>query len=75
MDQTHDSTNPTDVAPTFEETAQALEHWLATKAEAGVSELVLVGLLRGYADEIQRHGYIPRSWNKDTTHEIPVDEQ
>jgi len=34
----------------FEQTARLLERWLATQAQAGGSELVRVGLLRGYAD-------------------------
>jgi hypothetical protein len=56
------TTDHHDVAQSFDQTAQALEQFLATQAQAGVSELVLVGLLRGYADEIEAHGYIPRSW-------------
>lgn len=55
----------TDEDPICEETAQALEHWLADQAADGVSELVLIGLLRGYADKIQRRGYVPRSWHQD----------
>ncbi|MDG5777868.1 hypothetical protein VB773_19850 [Haloarculaceae archaeon H-GB2-1] len=46
----------------FEATARDLEAWLGAQAEQGVPELVLVGLLRGYADEIQDQGYVPRSW-------------
>ena len=51
----------TDEDPIYEETAQALEHWLADQTSDGVSELVLIGLLQGYADKLQRRGYIPRS--------------
>ena len=43
---------------------QALEHWLLLQAQAGVPELVLVGLLREYADVIEHHGIIPRSWDE-----------
>jgi len=37
-----------------------LEGWLQRHAENGVSELVLVGLLREYAIDIETLGYIPR---------------
>ncbi len=43
---------------------QDLERWLLRQAQAGVPELVLVGLLREYADVIEHHGVIPRSWGK-----------
>jgi len=43
---------------------QDLERWLLRQAQAGVPELVLVGLLREYADVIERRGVIPRSWDK-----------
>lgn len=46
----------------FEQVAQELERWLGDQATGGTPELVLVGLLRGYADAIEEHGYVPRSW-------------
>lgn len=46
----------------FEQVARSLERWLASQAADDVPELVLVGLLRGYADAIEEHGYVPRSW-------------
>lgn len=39
-----------------------LEEWLAAKAKAGLPELVLVGLLRDYADDIEHIGHVPRRW-------------
>ncbi|MCU4802735.1 hypothetical protein OB920_20445 [Halobacteria archaeon HArc-gm2] len=47
----------------FEQVAQSLERWLGDQATDDVPELVLVGLLRGYADAIEEHGYVPRSWS------------
>nr|WP_276282845.1 hypothetical protein [Halorussus sp. DT72] len=41
-----------------------LERWLLRQAQAGVPELVLVGLLREYADVIECCGVIPRSWGE-----------
>ncbi len=49
----------------FSDLAADLEAWLATQSQDGAPDLVLVGLLRGYADEIERHGYVPRSWLSD----------
>ncbi len=43
---------------------QDLERWLLRQAQAGVPELVLVGLLREYADLIENQGVIPRSWDE-----------
>jgi len=43
---------------------QALERWLLRQAQAGVPELVLVGLLRDYADVTEHRGVIPRSWDE-----------
>ena len=39
------------------------EPWVALHAQAGVPELVLVGILRDSADTIERRGVIPRSLN------------
>ncbi|GAA0216339.1 hypothetical protein [Halobaculum roseum] len=39
-----------------------LEEWLVEQSEAGVPELVLVGLLRDYADDVEDLGYVPRMW-------------
>ncbi|MBV0903490.1 hypothetical protein [Haloarcula salina] len=63
--ETSNSDSSIHTEPTIDETAQALEQFLATRAQTGVSELVLVGLLREYADEIETLGYIPRSWRDD----------
>jgi|AntDeeMetagen134_2_1112570.scaffolds.fasta_scaffold01121_8 hypothetical protein len=41
-----------------------LEQWLVEQAENGVPELVLIGLLRNYADDIEQLGYVPRMWCK-----------
>ncbi|WP_226021937.1 hypothetical protein [Halomicrobium salinisoli] len=49
----------------FSDLAEDFETWLAMQSQDGVPDLVLVGLLRGYADEIERHGYVPRSWLSD----------
>lgn len=46
---------------TFE---HVLDRWLFLQVQAGVSELVLVGILRDYADVIERRGVIPRSWGE-----------
>jgi hypothetical protein len=50
------TTHHHDVEQPFNQTAQALEHFLAEQAQAGVSELVLVGLLRG----VRRRDRSPR---------------
>lgn len=39
-----------------------LEEWLVEQAENGVPEIVLIELLRGYADDIEHLGYVPRMW-------------
>lgn len=41
---------------------QAIEQLLTEHAEAGVPELVLVGMLRDYAELIEEFGYVPRTW-------------
>lgn len=41
---------------------QELEQWLGRHAENDLPELVLVGLLRDYADRVERFGYVPRTW-------------
>lgn len=46
----------------IEEAEVELEEWLVEKAENGVPEIVLVGLLRDYADDIEHLGYVPRMW-------------
>lgn len=45
-----------------EQAEHELEQWLVTHAEAGVPELVLIGVLRDYADDVEDIGYIPRLW-------------
>jgi len=46
----------------IEETEVELEEWLVEQAENGIPEVVLIGLLRDYADDIEHLGYIPRMW-------------
>mgnify|MGYP006873393383 CR=1 FL=1 len=46
----------------IEEAEVELEQWLVERAENGVPEIVLVGLLRDYADDIEHLGYVPRMW-------------
>ncbi|EMA27540.1 hypothetical protein [Haloarcula japonica] len=41
-----------------------LEEWLVEQAENGVPEMVLIGLLRDYANDIEQLGYVPRMWGK-----------
>jgi len=45
------------------EAAEAdLEQWLVEQTENGVPEMVLIGLLRDYADDVKDLGYVPRTW-------------
>jgi hypothetical protein len=46
----------------IEEAEVELEQWLVDQAENGVPEIVLIGLLRDYADDIEQFGYVPRMW-------------
>lgn len=46
----------------LEQAEAELEEWLAAKANGGLPELVLVGLLRDYADNIEHIGHVPRMW-------------
>jgi len=48
----------------IEEAEVELEEWLVEQAENGVSEIVLIRLLRDYADDIQHLGYVPRMWGE-----------
>lgn len=48
----------------IEEAEVELEEWLVEQAENGVPEIVLVGLLRDYADDIEHLGYVPRMWGE-----------
>jgi hypothetical protein len=41
-----------------------LEKWLIEQAENGVPEIVLIELLRDYADDIEHLGYVPRMWGE-----------
>jgi hypothetical protein len=41
-----------------------LEQWVVDQAESGIPEIVLVSLLRDYADDIEHLGYIPRTWGR-----------
>ncbi|MFC5135372.1 MULTISPECIES: hypothetical protein [Haloferacaceae] len=46
----------------IEQAEDELEDWLVNQAESGVPEVVLIGLLRDYADDIEHLGYVPRVW-------------
>ncbi|WP_197431172.1 hypothetical protein [Halorubrum sp. CBA1125] len=46
----------------IEEAEVELEEWLVEQAENGVPKIVLIGLLRDYADDIEHPGYVPRMW-------------
>ncbi|WP_435119798.1 hypothetical protein [Halolamina sp. C58] len=46
----------------IEEAEVELEQWLVEQAENGVPEIVLIGLLRDYADDIEHLGYVSRMW-------------
>ncbi|ELY63570.1 hypothetical protein [Natrinema versiforme] len=46
----------------IEEAEVELEQWLVEQAENDIPEIVLVGLLRDYADDIEHLGYVPRMW-------------
>jgi len=46
------------------ETEQQLERLLVSSAVDGVPELVLITLLRDYADLIEEAGYVPRTWRQ-----------
>ena len=46
----------------IEATEVELEEWLVDPAENGIPEIVLVGVLRDYADGIEHLGYVPRMW-------------
>ena len=48
----------------IEEAEVELEQWLVEQAENGVPEIVLIGLLRDYADDIEHLGYVPRMWGE-----------
>jgi hypothetical protein len=48
----------------IEEAEFELEEWLVEQAENGVPEIVLIGLLRDYADDIEQLGYVPRMWGE-----------
>jgi len=48
----------------IEEAEVELEEWLVEQAENGVPEIILVGLLRDYADDIEQLGYVPRMWGE-----------
>jgi len=45
-----------------EEAEVELEEWLVEQAESGAPEIVLTGILRDYADDVERLGYVPRMW-------------
>lgn len=37
---------------------------MVEQAENGILEIVFVGLLRDYADDIEHLGYVPRMWGE-----------
>ena len=45
----------------IDRTDENLQQWLLEQAQLGVPELVLSGLLRTHADQIEARGYIPRT--------------
>ena len=53
------------------EAEQQLEQLLVATAEDGVPELVLIAVLRDYADLVEEQGYVPRTWRNPA----PVEEQ
>jgi hypothetical protein len=48
----------------IEEAEVELEEWLVEQAENGIPEIVLIGLLRDYADDVEHLGYVPRMWGE-----------
>lgn len=48
----------------IEEAEVELEQWLVEQAENGIPEIVLIRLLRDYADDIEQLGYVPRVWDE-----------
>jgi len=46
------------------ETEQHLERLLVASATDGVPELVLISLLRDYANLSEETGYVPRTWRQ-----------
>lgn len=46
----------------IEEAEVELEEWLVKQAENGIPEIVFIGLLRDYADDIDHLGYVLRMW-------------
>lgn len=48
----------------IEQAEVELEQWLVEQAENGIPEIVLIGLLRDYADDIEHLGYVPRMWGE-----------
>ena len=48
----------------IEQTEGELEQWLVEQAESGIPEIVLIELLRNYANYIEHPGYVPRMWSE-----------
>jgi len=46
----------------IEEVEVEPEEWLVEQAENGIPEIVLIGLLRDYAHDVEQLGYVPRMW-------------
>jgi len=48
----------------IEEAEVDLEQWLVEQARNGIPEIVLIRLLRDYADDVEQLGYVPRMWGE-----------
>lgn len=48
----------------IEKAESELEEWLVEQASGGIPEIVLVGILRDYAGDVENLGYVPRMWGK-----------
>jgi hypothetical protein len=56
------TTQPDGDDAVVEHVERDLERWLVAHARAGVPEVVLVAILRQYADQVETLGYVPRRW-------------
>jgi len=48
----------------IEEAEVDLEQWLVEQVKNGIPEIVLIRLLRDYADDVEQLGYVPRMWGE-----------
>lgn len=46
----------------IEKAESELEEWLVEQASDGIPEIVFVGILRDYADDVENLGYVSRMW-------------